>query len=71
MYFFICEDKEQTILRKNTYFYLEGGGKTNGKLPNNINGIRVYFLICPSCFWCASSFENRISSIIKCPNCHS
>jgi hypothetical protein len=62
-------DKEQTILRKNTLSSLEGGSETFGRIPNDIDK-RVDFLLCPSCFWCASYFNFGELSIIRCPICH-
>ena len=64
----ILMDKEQTILRKNTLLVLEGGEKID-KISNNVNK-RVDFLLCPSCFWCASYFNFDELSVIRCPLCH-
>jgi predicted Zn-ribbon and HTH transcriptional regulator len=65
----ILINKVQTILRKNTLLALEGGSKTIGKIANDI-GKRVDFLLCPSCFWCASYFNSGEVSIIRCPICY-
>ena len=34
----------------------------------NLDGESKYFLICKSCFWCASRL-NRSNMITKCPMC--
>jgi predicted Zn-ribbon and HTH transcriptional regulator len=65
----ILIDKEQAILRKNTLLALEGGREKIDKISNDIDK-RVDFLLCPSCFWCASYFNLREVSIIRCPMCH-
>lgn len=65
----ILIDKKQTDLRKNTLSSLEGGSETVGKILNDIDK-RVDFLLCPSCFWCATYFNFGELSIIRCPNCH-
>jgi hypothetical protein len=31
---------------------------------------QTYFLLCKSCFWCASYFNSKSVSIAKCPNCY-
>ena len=64
----ILMDKEQTILRKNTSLVLEGGEKID-KISNDVDR-RVHFLLCISCFWCASYFNFGKLSIIRCPMCH-
>jgi hypothetical protein len=75
----ILIDKEQTILRKSTLLVLEEGNKTTAKISNDIDR-RVYFTLCPSCFWCASYLSSKILSImaaskdspslVKCPSCN-
>ena len=65
----ILIDKKQTDLRKNTLSSLEGGSETVGKILNDIDK-RVDFLLCPSCFWCATYFNFGELSIIRCPICH-
>jgi hypothetical protein len=32
--------------------------------------VSAYFLICRSCFWCASHFVYDNFSIVTCPQCH-
>jgi hypothetical protein len=41
---------------------------TGGIEKSEINRNQSYFLICGSCFWCASCFDLR-SSIEICPSC--
>jgi hypothetical protein len=75
----ILIDKEQAILRKNTLLALEGGSDKVDKISNDIDK-RVDFLLCPSCFWCASCLSSKILSIMaasedspslaKCPSCN-
>ena len=65
----ILIDKEQAILRKNTLLALDGGSEKVDKISNDISK-RVDFLLCPSCFWCASYFNFGELSIIRCPICH-
>ena len=65
----ILINKEQTILRKNALLALEGGSEKIDKILNDIDK-RVDFLLCPSCFWCASYFNSGEVSIIRCPMCH-
>ena len=66
----ILIDKEQAILRKNTLLALEGRREKIDKISNDI-GKRVDFLLCPSCFWCASYFNSGEVSTIRCPMCYS
>jgi hypothetical protein len=65
----ILIDKEHIILMKNTLLALKDGSKTIGKIPNGIDK-QIDFLLCPSCFWCASYFSFGEMSIIRCPMCH-
>jgi hypothetical protein len=60
-------DEEQTILMKNTLLVTEGDSETIGKVSNDINK-HVDFLICPSCFWCASLTLVKWT-IVRCPMC--
>jgi hypothetical protein len=65
----ILIDKEQTILRKNTLIALNGNVEPRGgETPHNTDK-GVNFLLCPSCFWCASSFSPDFTSLEKCPRC--
>jgi predicted Zn-ribbon and HTH transcriptional regulator len=59
----------ETILRKNILLALEGRNEKNDKISNDIDR-RVDFLLCPSCFWCASYFNSEEVSVIRCPMCH-
>jgi hypothetical protein len=71
-------DKEKTILSKNTLLALWGNSETIDKLPSYADK-QVNFLLCPSCFWCASCLSSRIlstmssaddcTSVAKCPSC--
>jgi hypothetical protein len=54
---------------KNTLLAVEGDSKTIGKVSNDINK-QIDFLLCPSCFWCASYFNFGEMTIISCPICH-
>ena len=63
----ILIDKEQTVLRRNTLHVLSGNIETTGKIPNDIDK-GVNFLLCPSCFWCASCLSPD-SSFAVCPSC--
>ena len=31
---------------------------------------RIHFLLCESCFWCASYISSKSVSVAKCPNCY-
>ena len=65
----ILIDKEQNVLRETILSTLEDGSETNRNFPANTDK-RVDFLLCPSCFWCASYFNFGELSIIRCPICH-
>jgi hypothetical protein len=62
-------DEEQTILIKNTLLAAEGINKSIGKISNDINK-HVDFLLCTSCFWCASCFNFGELLVTRCPMCH-
>jgi hypothetical protein len=74
----ILIDKEKTILSKNMLLSMDGDGDTGGKIPNDADN-RVNFLLCPSCFWCASCLPSQMlrtmatakdsASLAKCPSC--
>jgi hypothetical protein len=36
-----------------------------------VNNNKIHFLLCGSCFWCASHFNNIGNIIAKCPSCNS
>ena len=61
-------DKEKNTLRKNTLSSLEIGSETYNRIPSSTDK-QVDFLLCPSCFWCASYFNFDELSIISCPLC--
>jgi hypothetical protein len=66
----ILIDKEQILLRENTLLAQGGRGETIDKNQCSINK-QMDFLVCPSCFWCATHFNfSSTSSIIRCPLCH-
>jgi hypothetical protein len=56
-------DEEQTILRKNTLLLLSGNIETTDETRIGAN-----FLLCSSCFWCASCLSPD-STFTKCPSC--
>jgi hypothetical protein len=31
---------------------------------------QIHFLLCESCFWCASYLSSKSVSVAKCPNCY-
>jgi hypothetical protein len=31
---------------------------------------RIHFVVCESCFWCASFMSRKSVSLTKCPNCY-
>ena len=37
----------------------------------NIVGYKINFLLCGSCFWCASHINSYIEVVTKCPACSS
>jgi hypothetical protein len=61
-------DKEQTILRKDNMIVLERDSKPNHEIPSIIYK-RKDFLLCSSCFWCASCLSPDYPSPAKCPTC--
>jgi hypothetical protein len=44
--------------------------RATGSVRNRISD-EISFLICQSCFWCASYFNLIELTIINCPQCHS
>jgi hypothetical protein len=62
-------DKEDNVLTKTTLSRLADGSETNRNFPAKTDK-QVDFLLCPSCFWCASYFNFGELSIIRCPMCH-
>ena len=74
----ILIDNEKSILSKNTLFGMGGGSDIGGKFSNDDDS-RVNFLLCPSCFWCASYLPLQMlrtmaaaknsASLSKCPSC--
>jgi hypothetical protein len=66
----ILIDKEESILRKTLLSSLEGNSEMNRNITPNKAGKRVDFLLCPSCFWCASYLNFGELSVVRCPICH-
>jgi hypothetical protein len=70
----ILLEVEQILLRKNTLLAERGGGETTHKISNDVKK-QVEFLICPSCFWCASGLSSHMAaakdsaSLARCPSC--
>ena len=67
MNFQILLEMEQSILRKNTMDRLEHGSEID-RYPNTPTHNQIDFLLCPSCFWCASYF-NYSKVATRCPTC--
>jgi hypothetical protein len=65
--FQILLETEQSVLRKNTIASLEHGSETD-RHPNTPTHNQIDFLLCPSCFWCASYF-NYSKVATRCPTC--
>jgi hypothetical protein len=65
----ILIDKEQNEHRINTLSSLENGSGVNRHIVTQIDK-GIDFLLCPSCFWCASYFNFGEMTIISCPMCH-
>lgn len=42
----------------------------NEIIPNSVLPFQPYFLICKSCFWCASFVFDQYNKIDKCPLCN-
>jgi hypothetical protein len=63
----ILIEMEQTVLRKNSLLVLFDNIKTRGKIPIDADK-GVNFLLCPSCFWCASCLSPD-SPFTRCPSC--
>jgi hypothetical protein len=61
----ILIDVEQTILRKSTLYVLSGNIETETTDKTN-KGVK--FLLCSSCFWCASCLSPD-STFTECPSC--
>lgn len=62
-------DKKQNVLTNTTLSRLADRSETNHNFPDKTDK-QVDFLLCPSCFWCASYFDFGELSIIRCPICH-
>jgi hypothetical protein len=65
--FQILLETEQSVLRKNTIASLEHGSETD-RNPNTPTRNQIDFLLCPSCYWCASCFSYS-EIVTRCPTC--
>jgi hypothetical protein len=66
----ILIDKEESILQKTLLSSLEGNSEMNRNITPNKTDKQVDFLLCPSCFWCASYLNFGELSVVRCPICH-
>ena len=71
----ILIDNEKTILSENNSAGMDGDGDRGGKISNDADN-RVNFLLCPSCFWCASHLPSPMLRtmaaaipLARCPSC--
>jgi len=64
----ILIDKEQNELRINTLSSLENGSEVNRHIVTQID-TDIDFILCRSCFWCASYFNFGEMTIVSCPMC--
>ena len=67
MNFQILLETEQSILRKNTIASLGRGSETD-RHPYTPTYNQIDFLLCSSCYWCASYF-NYSKVATRCPTC--
>jgi hypothetical protein len=69
----ILLDKEQSVLGENIMTSPEHGNETSRLIhaptPTPTHS-RIDFLLCSSCFWCASYF-NYTEVVTRCPTCDS
>jgi hypothetical protein len=65
----ILLDKEQGVLRKSVMPSPEHGNETGRRIHAPSHN-RVDFVLCPSCFWCASYFDYA-EVVTRCPTCDS
>jgi predicted RNA-binding Zn-ribbon protein involved in translation (DUF1610 family) len=51
---------------------LESGLNNNNQDCNDKKELskQIHFLLCESCFWCASYLSSKSVSVVKCPNCY-
>jgi hypothetical protein len=66
----ILLEKEQSALRKNNISSLKHGRETGRRILGLGNYSRIDFVLCSSCFWCASYF-NCSGGVTNCPTCNS
>ena len=48
---------------------LDNNDNNNGDDKKELSK-QIHFLLCESCFWCASYLSSKSVSVAKCPNCH-
>jgi MEDS: MEthanogen/methylotroph, DcmR Sensory domain len=48
---------------------LDNNDNNNGDDKKGLSK-QIHFLLCESCFWCASYLSSKSVSVAKCPNCH-
>ena len=63
----ILLDKDQNVLRKGVMPSPEYRNKTSRRI-HALNHNRIDFVLCPSCFWCASYFDFA-EITIRCLRC--
>lgn len=56
------------MLRKATLSNMQDDSEIDHNSSTSIK--QIDFLLCPSCFWCASYFNMGKLSIVNCPNCY-
>ena len=61
--------KEQNELRTNTFTNVENGSEVNRHIVTQ-NDTGIDFVLCRSCFWCASYFNFGEMTIVSCPMCY-
>jgi hypothetical protein len=75
----VCHTLRQIIIEGGVIMFNTSGLETRLVNNNNNHGRddkkelskQIHFLLCESCFWCASYISSKSISIAKCPNCHS
>ena len=59
------------MVRFNAYELQTGLNNNNHDVKGNKElSKQIHFMICESCFWCASYMSSKSISIAKCPNCY-
>jgi hypothetical protein len=49
---------------------LDNNDNNNGDDDKKELSKQIQFLLCESCFWCASCLSSKNVSVAKCPNCY-